>query len=99
TESRAKALSFDVGDIRSGLPWLDAELTFSVGAKDFRYTRRQWRETFASDDQENIKRLRRQILGATRLRERARNLLRDLELSQGVSDSDVFVPSHAELKM
>ena len=50
-----------------------------TGANDFRFTRRQWRETFAADDTDNLDRLRRQILDSERLRERARTLLRELE--------------------
>ncbi len=98
TESRAKAMSFAVDDIRTGLPFLDAELSFIIGRDEFRFTRRQWRETFAPDDQENIDRLRLEIRNSERLRERARNLLRDLEASHGVSDSDTFTPSQSQLK-
>ena len=98
TESRAKAMSFAIGDIRSGFPFLDADLSLIIGVDEFRFVRRQWRETFAADDIENIDKLRRQILDSERLRDRARNLLRELEESYGVSDSDAFVPSKAELK-
>ena len=98
TESRAKAMSFAMGDIRSGFPFLDAELSWTIGVDEFRFTRRQWRETFAADDVENLKKLRREVLNSERLRNRARNLLRELEESHGVSDSDAFAPSKAELK-
>ena len=98
TESRAKAMSFATSDIRSGSPFLDAELSLTIGVDEFRFTRRQWREAFAADDVGNIEKLRRDILDSERLRDRARNLLRELEESHGVSDSDAFTPSKAELK-
>jgi len=98
TESRARAMSFAISDIRSGFPFLDAELSLAIGLDEFRFTRRQWRETFAADDQENLDRLRREILNSERPRDRARNLLRELEESPSVSDSDAFAPSQAELK-
>ena len=44
---------------------------------------------------ENLKNLRREILDSERLRDRARNLLREIEESHGVSDSDAFAPSKA----
>ena len=95
TQSRAKALSFDKRDIRSGFPLLDAELSLTIGGENLRFTRRQWREEFAVDDDENLKKLRREILESERLRDRARNLLRELEASHGVHDSNSFVPSEA----
>jgi len=98
TESRAKAMSFAINDIRKGFPFLDVDLYFEVNNHDFRFTRRQWRETFAVDDKKNLEKLRREILNSERLRDRARNLLRNLEESHGVSDSDAFSPSQAELK-
>ena len=98
TESRAKAMSFVSSDIRSGFPFLDTELSLTIGDDEFRFTRRQWPEGFAADDVGNIEKLRREILDSERLRDRARNLLRELEESHGVSDSDTFAPSKAELK-
>ena len=98
TESRVKAMSFSTGDIRSGYPFLDADLSLTIGVDEFRFVRRQWRETFAADDVENIDKLRREILDSERLRDRARNLLRELEESHGASDSDDFAPSKTELK-
>ena len=96
-ESRSKAMSFRVSDIRNGFPFLDAAISFSIGDDNFHFTRREWRETFAVDDDENLKKLRREILDSERLRDRARNLLRELEESHGVSDSDVFDPPMANL--
>ena len=98
TESRAKAMSFAISDMRSGFPFLDAELSLTIGVDKFRFTRRQWRETFAVDDDKNIEKLRREILNSDRLRDRALNLLRALEESHGVSHSDAFAPSKTELK-
>ena len=98
TESRAKARSFSISDIRNNCPFLDAELSLAIGVDEFRFTRRQWREKFAADDVENLETLRREILDSERLRDRARNLLRELEESHGVSDSDTFAPSKADLK-
>ncbi len=94
-ESRAKARSFDKRDIRSGFPFLDADLSLTIGDDELRFTRRQWKEEFAEDDAENLKKLRREILESERLRDRALNLLRELEASHGVYDSDSFVPSKA----
>lgn len=99
TESRARAMSFaPKSDIRSGLPFLDAELSLAVGVDEFRFTRRQWREAFAADDEENINRLRQEILNSTRLRDRALHLLREIEEPHGVVDSDAFAPSRVDLK-
>ncbi|MDE0330431.1 MAG: AAA family ATPase [Nitrospinae bacterium] len=95
TKSRAKSLSFEKRDIRSGFPFLDAELSLTISGSKLRFTRRQWREEFAADDEENLKKLRREILESERLRDRALNLLRELEASHGVYDSDSFVPSKA----
>ena len=98
TESRTKAMSFDVKDIRGRLPFLDAELSVSVGTKEFSFTRREWREAFAADDHENIEKLRRQLLDSERLGDRRRTLLRQLDDTQGVSDTDTFVPSRVSLQ-
>lgn len=96
TKSRAKTISFDKRDIRSGLPFLDADLSLTIGDDKLRFTRRQWRKEFAEDDDKNLKELRREILESERLRDRALNLLRELEASHGVYDSDSFVPSKAD---
>ena len=98
TASRAKAISFSIGDIRFGFPFLDAELSVSIGIDEFRFTRREWREAIAADDVENLRKLRREIIDSERLRDRRRNLLRDLEDSHAVSDTDYFAPSKTELK-
>jgi predicted ATP-binding protein involved in virulence len=97
TKSRAKAMSFSIDDIKNGLPFLDVEVDFECNNADFRYTRRQWREKFAIDDTKNVERLRREILNSVRLRERARNLIRELDESLGVDDTDAFFPSKVEL--
>lgn len=94
-KSRAKPISFDKNDIRSGFPFLDADLSLTIGVDKLRFTRRQWREEFAADDYENLKRLRREILESERLRDRSRNLLRELEKPHGVYDSDSFMPLKA----
>ena len=94
-QSRAKPLSFDKGDIRSGFSFLDADLSLTIGVDKLHFTRRQWVENFVADDDENLKKLRREILESERLRDRERNLLRELKESHGVSDSDTFVPSKA----
>ena len=94
-ESRSKTRSFDKRDIRSGFPFLDADLSLTIGDDELRFTRLQWKEEFAADDAENLKKLRREILESERLRDRARNLLRELEASDGVYDKDFFLPSPA----
>jgi len=98
SESRAKAISFVPGDILGGRPWLDAELRFTLGTRDFRFTRRQWRKDIAPDDPANLRELRRQVLESERLQDRRRDLLRQLEAPQGVADRDSFAPSKSELK-
>ena len=98
TESRDKAMAFTISDIRGGLPFLDAGMLFTIGGDEFRFTRLQWRKVFAEDDDENLKKLRREILDLERLRDRKRNLLRELDESHRVSDTDTFMPSRAELK-
>ena len=95
TGSRAKARSFDKRDIRSGFFFLEADLSLTIDDDELRFTRRQWKEEFAADDAENLKKLRGEILKSERLRERARNLLRELEASDGVYDKDFFLPSQA----
>ena len=98
TESRTKAMSFDVKDIRGVSPFLDAELCLSVGAEEFSFTRRQWREEFPADDHENIEKLRRELLDSERLGDRRRTLLRQLDDTQGVSHTNTFMPSKASLQ-
>lgn len=98
TESRDKAMSFSPGDIRMGYHVLDAELTMKIGQGDFRFTRRQWRQRFAPDDRKNIQTLRRQIMKSERLSDRRRNLLRELDAPQALTDRDSFVPSRSELR-
>ncbi len=98
SKSRAKAMSFSLNDIRAGSLFLDAELSFEHNQTEFRFTRQQWRQKFAPDDPENIERLRREILSSNRLRDRARVLLRDLNSSHGVTDSDSFSPSREALR-
>ena len=95
-ESRARAIPVTIEDIRSGFPFLDAELSLDVGGEEFLFTYRKWREPIAADNTENINELRREILGSKRLRARARTLLRQLEKSQGVNDTDFMVPSWAK---
>ena len=98
TESRAKTMSFRVEDIRCGFPFLDVGAALDLGGKEFLFTRLQWASRIAVDDPENLETLRRQIRDSERLQDRARNLLRKLDESQGVSDSDVFAPSKIELR-
>ena len=95
TKSRAKPIPFKKSDIRGDFPFLDAELSLTISGDKLGFTRRQWKEEFAEDDVENLKKLRREILESERLRDRALNLLRELEASHGVYDSDSFVPSKA----
>ena len=96
TESRARRMSFSVDDIRSGFSFLDAELSLTVGVEEFRFMRRQWREPIVAESVQNLKKLRREILDSERLSDRARKVLRELEESKKVHDSDVFSPSMAE---
>lgn len=95
TESRAKAISFDKSDIRSGSFFLEAGLSLTIDEDEFGFTRRQWKEEFVADDAENLKKIRREILESERLRDRARNLLRKLEEPHEAPDQDFFLPSKA----
>ena len=62
TESRANVRSFKVSDIRSGFPFLDAELSFIIGSDKFRFTRYHWRKSLAANDDENLRKLPRETL-------------------------------------
>lgn len=97
--SRAKPFSFEVTDIRSDFPFLDVTVTASVGGEEFQHTSRKWRERIAADDTQNLDRLRREILESTRLRERARTLLRELEGSFKVEDTHVLSRPEAEFRV
>ena len=97
TESRARSKSFEIRDLRGGFPFLEAELTFAIDNSEFRFMRREWREAIATDDVKNLENLRREILNSDRLRDRPRNLLRELDRSLDSSHSDLFLPSKAKL--
>ena len=98
TKSKSKAMSFSIDDTRSGTPFLEVELSFEHDHHSFRYARRQWREQFSVDDEQNIERLKREIRESVRLRDRTRKMLRELDESHSVSDTDFFIPSLKELK-
>lgn len=96
TKPRAKPISFEIEDIRSDFPFLDAELSLTINEEDFHFTRRQWREPIAADNEENLKNLQRKILESERLRDRAVKPLRELDETHGVYDSDFLLPSEAD---
>ena len=100
TPSQSKAMSFSMEDIRigSGIPFLDVVIQFEHDNQDFRYTRREWREKFAEDDEENIEKLERLIRDSERLSDRPRTLLRELVDTHRVYDTDVFMPSQSDLR-
>jgi predicted ATP-binding protein involved in virulence len=98
TPSRAKAMSFDRSDIRLGFPFLNAVAHFEVGQQEYLFERREWRETVAADDVENLANLRREIIETERLRERPRKLLRELSTPQSLMDSDFYSPDKAALR-
>ncbi len=98
TPSKAKAMSFERGDIRLGFPFLNAIVHLEVGEREFVFERREWRETIAQDNEENLAKLRREILETERLRERSRKLLRELMTPQSLVDSDFYSPSKPELR-
>ena len=54
---------------------MEAGLTFALAGKQRQFERREWRESIAIDDEENLEKLRRQIREQERLSDRARNLL------------------------
>jgi predicted ATP-binding protein involved in virulence len=96
--SKTKAISFMKEDIRNDTPFLEVTIHFDIEGNDFRYMRRQWREKIAKDDPQNLERLRRSILETERLRDSARNLLRELEKSQELKDTDDFGPDKSSMK-
>lgn len=98
TVSRAKAIPFSVDDIRTGYPFLDVTIHLDIKGIEFRFTRLQWKENVATEDNNNLELLRRQIFDTERLRDRARNLLRELEQSQDLPDSDTYTPDLPDLK-
>jgi predicted ATP-binding protein involved in virulence len=87
TDSRARPFPFAASDVRFGQPFLDTTMSVSVGKGECQLQSRKWRAQVAEDAADNLDRLRRQILESTRLRERARTLIRELEQPQGVEDS------------
>jgi len=98
TESPARAMSFDVDDIHSGSPFLDVEMIIKLSNNEYRYTRREWKDKIAIDNQNNIDHLRRKVLTSDRLKTSAHVLLRELVEAQGVADSDTFAPSKDALR-
>lgn len=98
TPSRAKAMSFERSDIRLGFPFLNTVAHFEVGQQEYLFERREWRETVVADDEENLAKLRREIIEAERLRERPRKLLRELATPQSLVDSDFYSPDKAALR-
>jgi hypothetical protein len=91
-----KSMAFELGDIRNGLPFLEASVFFDVAGDELRYSRLEWREQAAKDDAARIDVLRREILENERLRDRPRNLLRALVDTQALPDSDNFAPGVRE---
>lgn len=98
TPSRAKAMSFERSDIRLGFPFLNAAIHLAVGNEEYLFERREWRENVAADDEENVAKLRREIIETERLRARPRKLLRELATPQSLVDSDFYSPDKATLR-
>ena len=90
TESRSKAMSFERADIRQGFPFLEVGVGIELDGGQFRFTRHQRRDAFAADNPDNVDAMRRKILDTERVRDRKRNLLRELETSQQANDTDTF---------
>ncbi len=90
--------SFERSDIRVGFPFLNAVAHFEVEGQEYLFERREWRETVAADDEENLAKLRREIIETERLRERPRKLLRELATPQSLVDSDFYSPDKASLR-
>lgn len=93
TQVSSRSMAFEPSDIRSRLPFLEASVFFDLAGEEFRYSRLEWREEVAKDDAKRIDALRRQILETERLRDRPRNLLRELVDSQTLPKSDKFDPA------
>jgi predicted ATP-binding protein involved in virulence len=87
-----RSMGFDLDDIRSGMPFLEASVVFESRGEELQYSRLEWRAEVAKDDPTRIEALRREILENQRLRDRPRNLLRALVESQTLPDSDNFAP-------
>lgn len=93
SSSRSRAISFAAEDIRVGRTFVEASMTFALAGEQCQFERREWRESIAIDDEENLEALRRQIREQQRLSDRARNLLRDLSTTQSLEDTDFFEPN------
>ncbi len=96
TDVRTRTMSFETTDIRIGFPFVEATMSLGFDGEAFRYSRLEWGEQVATDDTDNIKKLRREVLDTERLRDRPRRLLRALVESQDLHDSDNFAPAEAE---
>lgn len=91
-QTPAKPMTFELSDIRNGLPFIEASIFLNFSGEEFRYSRLEWRDEVAKDDARRIDVLRRQILDNERLRDRPRNLLRALVDTQALPESDNFAP-------
>ncbi len=91
-------MTHDRGDISSESPFLDASIDLDIAGVESRFSRLEWSEKVALDDEEILVPLHRQILDTERLRDRARNLLRALKPSQSLPDSDFHAPAKSKLK-
>lgn len=94
-----KPFGFGRGDIHGEAPFAEAALHLKFGDEADAFVRlREWREQVASEDPENLERLRREILETTRPRDRLRNQLRELQETVSPAEPNFFYPSKNELK-
>ncbi len=94
----SRPFSFDREDIHDDAPFADATLHFTLAGEPCRFTLREWREPLASDDPENLSKLRREILESDRLADRPRNLIRNLAETLVSPNPTVFNPPEPRLK-
>lgn len=94
-----RSFGFGTDDIRNAAPFAGAALYITFNDGDDAFVRlREWREKVATDNSENLERLRREILETKRPRDRLRTQLRELQETVSPAEPVFFYPSKNELK-
>jgi len=99
-----RPFGFDIDDIHGDAPFAEASLhvsfdestiskLFDDDGNDAFVRLREWRTQFATDDMENVERLRRRIIETIRPNKRLRAQLRDLHETISPADPTYFYPS------
>jgi predicted ATP-binding protein involved in virulence len=94
-----KPVGFGKDDIHDAAPFAEAALHLSFDDEGAAFVRlREWREQVATEDTENLDRLRREIIETARPRDRLRTQLRELQETVSPATPVFFYPSKKELK-